>query len=97
MTELASPQLTLWDCPTEDKLPKKVLRKRRSRSHPRSFCFELDPPCLFCQGSKPMLIIRPGDLSSRPGAYALAAVGRGGGYWNCLTEYNFIVWGLGKS
>lgn len=100
ITELPSAQHSLWDCPTEGRLPKKVLRKRRSGSHPRSFCFELGPPCLLCQGPKPVLIIRLGDLSSRPGAYALAAAEagwRGRCHWDCLTTYNFPVWGLGKS
>lgn len=77
ITELPSPQHSLWDCPTEGRLPKKVLRKRRSGSHPRSFCFELGPLCLLCQGPKPVLIIRLGDLSSRTGAYALAAAEAG--------------------
>lgn len=85
ITELPSPQNSLWDCPTEGRLPEKVLRKRRSCSHPRSFCFELDPLCLPCQEPKPRLIIRLGDLSSR--ARGLCTHGCRGTSWDCLTAY----------
>lgn len=62
MTELPSPQNSLWDCSTEDWLPDRVVRGLGSHSQPRSFCYELDCPRILGQGPKPSL----GDLSSQP-------------------------------
>lgn len=65
----------------------------------RSFCFELDPPCLLCQGPKPRLTTRLGDLSSRFEACTLVSGNAPCVWgllwsWNCSAAYNVIVWVL---
>lgn len=68
----------------------------------RSFCFELDPPRLLCQGPKPKLTTRLGDLSSQFEACTLVSGTAPCVWgllwsWNCSAACDFIVWVLGES